>query len=311
MKKIYLLGFLLGAFTFSATAQVELTDDFESYNLGDISSQASHWRTWSGTEGGDEDADVVDSFVNSGDQSLRITDNEITDQILLVPSTPTTGIYTIQWQMYIPFGKAGYFNMQAALTAEGSPWNQALMGGNVYFNCDGSSGGTGGVTGQIDCSSFDETFSYPEDEWFSVTCIYDLDAQTWSMNINGEEQFADYPLEFGTTTFSELAGLNFFSASNSIDMYMDDFVLASGELSVNEFSADVFSVYPNPVKDKLTIESKSAVNSVAIYDVLGKQVLAVQPDAVSPQIDMSRLPSGAYLVKVTIGDSSKTVKVLK
>lgn len=311
MKKIYLLGFLLCAFAFNSNAQVELFDDMDTYDLGDISPQASHWRTWSGTDGGDEDADVVSDFANSGSQSVRINGNTIMDQLLLVPSTPTDGIYTIQWQMYIPSDKGGYFNMQSALTAGGAAWNQALMGGNVYFNCDGASPGTGGVTGAIDCSSFDETFTYPEDEWFRITCIYDIDGQTWSMNINGAEQFSNYPFEFGTTTFSELAGLNFFSASDNIEMYMDDFVLAAGELSVNEFSADVFSVYPNPVKDKLTIESKSAVNSVAIYDVLGKQVLAVQPDAVSPQIDMSRLPSGAYLVKVTIGDSSKTVKVLK
>ncbi|HAV55400.1 MAG TPA: T9SS C-terminal target domain-containing protein, partial [Aequorivita sp.] len=35
------------------------------------------------------------------------------------------------------------------------------------------------------------------------------------------------------------------------------------------------------------------------------------PGAISPKVDMSGLSSGAYLVQVTIGNATKTVKVLK
>src|SRR5690606_3120227 len=137
MKKFYILALALGAFSFSSIAQVELTDDFESYNLGDVSPQATHWRTWSGTDGGAADADVVDDEANSGLQSLHISNNNITDMILLVPDAPTSGVYSVQWSAFIPGGSSGYFNMQAALSPEGAAWTQALMGGNVYFNCDG------------------------------------------------------------------------------------------------------------------------------------------------------------------------------
>ncbi len=311
MKKIYIMAFAIGALTLSVNAQIELIDDFESYTLGDISSQAAHWRTWSGVEGGAEDADVVDDYAFSGEQSMLIGDNGITDMILLSPTAPMNALYTIQFYAYIPSGKAGYFNMQAALTPTGSVWTQALMGGNVYFNCDGASPGIGGVTGETDCSAFDQIFSYPEDQWFKVTNVYDLDAQTWDMYIDDTLFVIAQTFAFGSRVFIELAGLDFYSASNNNEMYIDDVIMSGIINGTEDFSASKFSVYPNPVKDMLNIKSTSSVDNILIYDILGKVVLQENPGKISPAINMSSLPSGSYLVKVTIGNSSKTVKVLK
>lgn len=312
MKKIYVLALLLGAFSFSSNAQVELTDDFESYNLGDISPQADHWRTWSGVATPPEDADVNDDEANSGLQSVLIDGSGVVDMILLTPSQPTSGIYMIEWMALIPAGKSGYFNMQAAKTADGVNWAQALMGGNVYFNCDGASGGTGLVSGAIDCVPVagDAAFAYPEDEWFKVTCIYDIDSESWGMKINDTEQFTGYPLEFGTQVFVELAGLDFFSASTNDTMYIDD-VRMGTELGVDDFSASKFSVYPNPVQDVLNIKSAASVDNVVVYDILGKVVLQENPGKISPAINVSNLPSGAYMVQVTIDNATKTIKVIK
>ncbi|MDN3724633.1 T9SS type A sorting domain-containing protein [Aequorivita sp. SDUM287046] len=316
MKKIYILALVLGAFSFSSNAQVELVDDFESYNLGPISAQSPQWRTWSGVDGGSDDGNVVDDESFSGLQSLLIPGNTLTDLIALVPSAPTSGVYSIEFYSYIPAGKAGYFNMQAAVTPEGSAWVQALMGGNVYFNCDGNSGGIGSVSGAIDCVPVagDAAFTYPEDQWFKVTCVYDIDGQAWDMYIDDIQFVFDYPFAFGPQVFIELAGLDFYSASAANEMFIDNVTFYSGDITtagVNDFSADKFSVYPNPVKDMLNIKSSTAVDNVTVYDILGKVVLQENPGKISPAINMSNLASGSYLVKVTIGDSSKTVKVLK
>ena len=311
MKKIYLLVVAALTFTFAMDSQVEYFEEFDFFNLGDISAQHPNWRTWSGVNGGVEDADVVDTQSISGVQSVLIDDSEIMDQIVLVPSAPNSGLYTIRWQMLVPAGQGGYFNMQAVLTPAGDPWNQALMGGNVYFNCDGFSGGSGGATGVLDCSVFDATFTYPEDEWFLVTCVYDLDNEVWAMSINGNEQFNSYPFDFGAQVFSELAAINFFSATPHNEFYVDDLVMLVGVLGADDFSADVFSVYPNPVTDILIIRSTNTVDAIAVYDVLGKLVLSTTPGIISPSIDMSALNSGVYLVRVTIGDASKTVKVIR
>ena len=314
MKKFYILALAIGAFTLSANAQsadVDLFDDFESYNLGDISAQSPNWRTWSGVEGGAEDGDVVDDYAFSGDQSLLIGGNVITDMILLAPSAPMNGIYTVEFYAYIPTGKSGYFNMQAALTPIGSEWQQALMGGNVYFNCSGATAGLGGVTGQIDCSSYDQEFGYPEDQWFKVTSEYDIDNQSWDMSIDDTKFVIAQPFAFGPQVFIELAGIDFYSASANNEMYLDNVTLYNGVVGTEDFTADKFSVYPNPVKDMLNIKSTASVDNVTVYDILGKVVLQENPGKISPAINMSGLASGSYLVKVTIGNSSKTVKVLK
>lgn len=319
MKKTYILALLLGAFSFGVQAQsVELTDDFESYTTGPVSAQADHWRTWSGDEGTNEDARVTDNESNSGLQSLFFDNSRIVDMILLVPSAPTSGVYTIQFYAYLPAGKSGYFNMQAAMSGDGQEWQQNLMGGNVYFNCfdddsgnGGNMGGEGGVSGGIDCSAFDATFEYPEDEWFKVTNVYDLDAQTWSMSINNTQQFTDYAFEFGGAIFLELAGLDFYSASSNNEMYIDDVTLAEGVLSTENFNENVFSVYPNPFSEVLNISSKVAVDQVIIYDILGKVVLQETPGSISPSINTSGLASGTYMVKVKIGNNSKIVKIVK
>jgi len=286
-------------------------ENFDFYDLGDFAGQSPNWRTWSGVDGGSDDGDIVDTQARSGDQSLLIDDSGVVDMLLLVPNAPTSGKHTIQWWAYIPSGQGGYFNMQAELSAPGSGWTQALMGGNNYFNCDGSSGGTGITTGVTDCSSFSQDFTYPEDEWFFVKCIYDLDIQVWSMEINGEAAIDLEPFIFGSQTFVELAALNFFSASSHNEMYIDDLTTAEGVLGNDDFSEVALAVYPNPVKDVLNINTAASVESVVVYDVLGKVVLQAQPDRISPTIDMSALKSGAYLVRVTVDGISKTIKVLK
>lgn len=319
MKKLYILAFALGAFSFASQAQtVDLTDDFESYTTGSISAQADHWRTWSGDEGTSEDARVTDNESNSGLQSMFIDNSKDVDMILLVPDAPVSGIYTVQFYVYLPEGKSGYMNMQATLSGNGQEWQQALMGGNVYFNCSdddsgngGDMGGEGGVTGGIDCSQFDAVFYYPEGEWFKVTNTYNLSDQVWGMSINGEEQFSNYPFEFGAQVFLELAGIDFYSSSSNNEMYIDDVTLAQGVLSTENFESDVFSVYPNPMSNVLNISSKVAVDQVIVYDMLGKVVLKETPGSISPSINTSGLTSGTYMVKVKIGNNSKIVKVVK
>ncbi len=311
MKKIYILALALSAFTITSQAQVEYSQNFDDLAEGPISTQDSNWRTWSGTPAPGEDGFITTVYSRSGDNSLWIDDSGIMDAIFLVPSAPTSGIYTIQWYAYIPSGKSGYFNMQGALTPMGTDWNQYLMGGNVYFNCSGSMPGEGGVTGQIDCSSFDAVFTYPEDEWFKVTNIYDLDLEVWSMKINDVEQFSGYTFDFGGEPFAELAGIDFYSASANNEMYLDDMIAGAGLLSTENFSADVFSVYPNPVSEVLNISSKVAVDQVTVYDILGKVVLSENPGRISPSINTSSLASGTYMVKVKIGNNSKIVKIVK
>jgi len=306
MKKIYFMALALGAFAFTANAQIEAQEDFEDLNFGPVSSQSSVFRTWSGDEGTTEDGEVSGNQANSGIKSLLIGNNEVTDQLVLVESQPTTGVYTVQFNMYVPSGNEGYFNLQGEIT---EPQTQAILGGNIYWNPGNGLPGEGCIAGGLNCNSPIQSFSFSHDTWNLVTLRVDIDAQTFSMLINGEDALVDVPWNDADQPY--FGGIDLFSSSAVQTAYYDDFVLAQGVLGVDDFSADVFSVYPNPVQDILNIQSRASVDSVVVYDVLGKRVLSVQPDAISPSIDMSNLRSGAYMVNVTIGNATKTIKVMK
>jgi len=297
------MALALGAFAFSANAQVELFDDIENYTFGDISGQASHWRTWSGNPTPEESADVSADQALSGAFSMLVDGVGAPagiDQLLLIESQPDSGLYTVQFSMYVPTGNEGFFNTQGLIT---EPQGGSFLTTDIYFNRAGGSPGVGDIgNGAV-------TWPFPHDEWFSVNLVYDLDNQTWSMDVAGAPAVTDRP--FNDTSVPYLGGIDFYAPSTTTTYYIDDITLAQGILGVDDFAKEVFSVYPNPVKDVLNIQSKANVESVVIYDILGKVVLSTRPDAVSPAIDMSGLTSGAYMVNVTIDGTSKTVKVIK
>lgn len=291
MKKIYLLAVFALGLGFSANAQ--FTDDIESYGLGPVFTP--RWTTWDGNNDGAQNAIVTEDQAFDGDQSILIGPNTNgQDAVLDFEGLKTSGIWSVGWQMYIPSGSTGYFNVQGNVTP------------NANTNLEFYSGDITLVGGAVSDTGGSEGLTYPEDEWFDLSIVCDVDALTYEVKINGTSGGAQ--TAEGVTG---LGGIDFFADNATNTYYVDTVRFVSGLLGADEFSGDVFSVYPNPVVDVLNIKSASTIDNVTIYDVLGKQVLSVNPDAVSPSVDMSALSSGAYLVNITIGDASKTIKVLK
>ena len=88
-------------------------------------------------------------------------------------------------------------------------------------------------------------------------------------------------------------------------------VTISEILGNNTFNARAFSYYPNPVKDVLNLSYSSDITSVTVFNLLGQQLLAKQPNAATAVIDMTALAEGTYLVNVVAGTTIKTIKVIK
>jgi len=74
---------------------------------------------------------------------------------------------------------------------------------------------------------------------------------------------------------------------------------------VLEAEAADFIVYPNPVKNTLHIESDENINKAEIFDMQGKMVVT---DENANEINVSALPKGSYLVRITTekGVSTRT-----
>lgn len=86
--------------------------------------------------------------------------------------------------------------------------------------------------------------------------------------------------------------------------------LADTNLSVKQNAISGLSVYPNPVtKGTLYITSNSAsAKSVAIFDVLGKQVLNAKTS--SNAVNVSSLKGGIYILKITEDGKTDTKKLI-
>lgn len=83
-------------------------------------------------------------------------------------------------------------------------------------------------------------------------------------------------------------------------------------LSTQDFDfGTYFTLYPNPTKDVLNIQTKQdlEVNSIEIYNQLGQIVMAVT-NAVNA-VDVSNLASGTYFVKINTEKGSANAKFVK
>ena len=82
-------------------------------------------------------------------------------------------------------------------------------------------------------------------------------------------------------------------------------------LALEENALRTFDIFPNPVKNTLTLSAQNIIENVTIYNILGQDILTVTPNRIVTKIDTSRLKTGAYFVKVTIANDTKTIKVIK
>lgn len=89
-------------------------------------------------------------------------------------------------------------------------------------------------------------------------------------------------------------------------VYLDDLILGTQNVSQNSIS-----FYPNPVADVMHINSKEAIDSVAVYTITGQKVSDITTNNNRTELDLSSLSTGVYLVKVSSNGNVENLKVVK
>jgi len=84
-----------------------------------------------------------------------------------------------------------------------------------------------------------------------------------------------------------------------------------GCLGNEEFVANYIKLYPNPIIDMVTISSTEIMTNLEVINMLGQMVFSKSINEIETTIDMSRYPSGSYIVRVSVEDKTKTFKVIK
>jgi hypothetical protein len=206
MQKSLLSFMAIAAMIFSGAAIAQpISDNFDSYTLGPLSSQAAHWATWSGASGGADDASVTDLESASPGQSLLLAEGGAQDMILLL-GNQVGGVYELEWKMLIPEDKTGYYNIQESETP-GVAWNL-----DVYFNQMSTSPGVATVVIGTTPSA---TFDFTHGEWFTLRHVIDLNANTL-------ELFKDDVSVYSMNYQGNLGAINFYSIDANNRYFVDD-----------------------------------------------------------------------------------------
>ena len=183
---------------------VLVDETFEDYTAGDpLAEQAQamgrdYWTTWSETPGSTEDPLVSDAQAEAGDNSVVI---EAPNDCVLLLDAYTEGVFNIDFDIYIPTDKVGYFNVLQSFAGAASSW-----GTQTYFDPNG--------TGRTDAGGADAgLFAFTYDTWHHVYIQIDLDNDYAEMFFNGTSvvSWVWSTGAFGTNSLNEFNAMNFFS----------------------------------------------------------------------------------------------------
>ena len=95
-------------------------------------------------------------------------------------------------------------------------------------------------------------------------------------------------------------------------LYVDNvYFYRPATLGVSKFDASNIKMYPNPVRNTLTIEANSAIQKVSVYNVLGQEVMAKSPKSNAATLQTGSLQKGVYMVKTEIDGNVSTSKIIK
>ena len=189
--------------------------------------------------------------------------------------------------------------MQAATLEAGTPAGCDITGGRgVWYNF--TSAGNGTATAEIVSpagNSFVVFFTAPNESAIETDLEYFF-------------QIGNQCAPGTSASINTAAGQTYYLFVVN-DGGQTDITIDGTLLSTNDNVIEGFSFYPNPTNGILNLDSINSIDDVAIYNLLGQQVLGQNINATSAQLDTSALATGAYLMKVTVNGQEGTYKIIK
>src|SRR5690554_2100461 len=148
--------------------------------------------------------------------------------------------------------------------------------------------------------------TFCEGETVGLITVEGLSIIWYDAETNGNVVSNDTFIEDGTTYY----------ASQTIDDCESTDRLAvtmttGGCLGVSNNQALNVQVYPVPMDGVLHIKANDILDSIDLYDVIGKHIFTKKTNSLTTTIDTSLLASGTYFVIIKVGSKIETRKVIK
>ena len=121
-------------------------------------------------------------------------------------------------------------------------------------------------------------------------------------NMTASSYFDSYPSNNNANYDGSWNVYPFFESGNIVISGTNGFTLVRDNSSLGSSDTELenFNLYPNPAKNKLTINSKNdPLKQIEVFNVLGQRIINLNfSSSLSENIDISSLNTGMYLVKI-------------
>ena len=81
--------------------------------------------------------------------------------------------------------------------------------------------------------------------------------------------------------------------------------------SNDEFNLAAVNVSPNPTNSVWEVNASVNIDTINVFDILGKRVISLSPNSQQASIDASNLRTGIYLVQFSSNGATKTLKLVR
>ena len=257
--------------TLQSNDEVLLFDPFEEYTVGNhiaseaIAAEHDWWTTWSNHPGTAEDGVVAEL---DGNKCGHLTYGN--DQVLLL-GDEENGNYDLEFDILVPEGKNGYFNILHHFAGSNSKWAMQCY---LHLTNDGqnstSAPGQGTIHAGSNGTATLEGVVY--DQWmhFRLNVDTDTDVANYYYTAPGAEEVLVCTWQWSLDSFGNnqvgrtLAAMNFYPPEDAAtsEYYLDNFSFKKlgGE------SAPVLSVDPEEVTEELMEDDMTMVEVEIIND---------------------------------------------
>jgi hypothetical protein len=92
---------------------------------------------------------------------------------------------------------------------------------------------------------------------------------------------------------------------------MDNLSITEKTLSTTDLSQFNFKSYPNPAKDVINLSAAKNINKIAIYNLLGQEVLNQELNSKTATLNVASFARGVYVVKADIEGAVGSYKFIK
>lgn len=269
-------------------------EESEGYELGSIDGQGN-WQA-------DYDFFTVsDSKASDGDWSLMLGKDEnnvidpgfILGPVDILDNPIATGTYKISSDIYICPCQEGMNSQFAFFIADLQDGNLAPFGQIVIVDS------TAVIVEGSDPMASAEVI---EGAWNNLEFKLDFDS-------GDIEYYVNEDLVYSSQFTGSLQAIAFFT--DGVKKFYVDHILGEADIDmgIKDFQVAELSHYNRD--NQLYLEGQSQIGEVAIYNLLGQQVITHMIDATSGSIDLSSLSTGVYITKVAVNGQSKSFKFAK